>query len=235
MKKFSVPDLKFVFNLLRYKVTGRRFPAHVAISVTNRCNLKCPYCFAAYNNKDSDDITTDKMLALIDELGQRGTRLINLTGGEPLIRPDLKEIIDYITLKKGIKCSVSTNGHFLERKLDVLKNVSSINISLDGNEKQHNTNRGPQDYSKVIQAIEVAIKNKIPVSVCTVLNKNNADCVDEVIHLAKKKGFLAIFHFPYGRLKLTEDSDFFRIPPARTREIMQKIIDYKNAGYPIYY
>ena len=235
MKKFSSRDIKFIFNLLRYKLTGKRFPAHVAISVTNRCNLKCSYCFAAYNNKDTDDITTEKMLALIDELDQKGTRLINLTGGEPLIRPDIKKIIDHITVKKGMKCSMSTNGHLLENKLKVLKNISSINISLDGNEEQHNLNRGPQDYSKVIHAIEVAVKHKIPVSTCTVLNKNNSDCVDHIVHLAKEKGFLAIFHFPYGRLKLKENSNYLRIPPVKSKKLMQKIIDYKNAGYPVYY
>lgn len=235
MKKFSYQDAKFIANLLRYKLTGRRFPAHVAISVTNRCNLKCSYCFAAYNNKDSDDITTEKMISLINELHARGTRLINLTGGEPLIRKDIKKIVDYITVKKGMKCSMSTNGHLLENNIDTLKNITSINISLDGNEKQHNRNRGPQNYDRVIKAIELAVKNKIPVSTCTVLNIFNSDSVDEICQLAKEKGFLAIFHFPYGRLKIGENYSLGRIPKKESAKIMQKIIDYKKAGYPIYY
>lgn len=224
-----------MFNLLLYKLTKRRFPAHVAISVTNRCNLACTYCFARYNSRDKDNITTEKMIALIDELCCRGTRLINLTGGEPLIRKDLGQIIDYITLKKGLKCSLSTNGLLLEKNINVVKNISSINISLDGNEKQHNRNRGTQDYSKVIGAIELAIRYNIPVSTCTVLNKHNVDCIDEIINLAKEKGFLAIFHFPYGRLKQKENSGLSPLSPGESTKAMQKIIDYKNAGYPIYY
>lgn len=235
MKKFSTSDIKFLLNLVRYKLTGRRFPAHVAISVTNRCNLRCSYCFARYNNKDSDDITTERMLGLIDELANRGTRLINLTGGEPLIRKDIKKIIDYITITKGMKCSMSTNGHLLANNLKTIKNISSINISLDGNEKQHNRNRGPQDYNRVLSAIKLAIKNKIPVSTCTVLNRDNANCVDHVAHLAKEIGFLAIFHFPYGRLKPSENAAYHRIPAQKSAQILQKIIDYKNAEYPIYY
>lgn len=232
---FYWKNLKFLFNLFRYKLFGRRFPAHVAISVTNRCNLHCTYCFARYNSKDKDDFTTDKMLALIDELSKKGTRLINLTGGEPLIRHDIKQIIDYITVKKGIICSVSSNGLLLADKIDVLKNVSSINISLDGNEEQHNRNRGAQDYKRVIKAIETVVKNHIPVSTCTVLNKYNVDCVNEIANLAKEKKFLAIFHFPYGRLKLKEYASFHPLSPKEASNVVQKIIDLKKAGYPIYY
>lgn len=235
MSMFLKQNIRFILNLLRYKLTGRRFPAHVAISVTNRCNLHCTYCFARYNSHEKADIPTERMIALIDELSDMGTRLINLTGGEPLVRNDIKQIIDYCTLKKGIKCSLSTNGLLLENKIDVLKNISSINISLDGNEKQHNRNRGKQDYQKVIKAIELAVKNHIPVSTCTVINKYNADCVDEIVKLAKEKDFLAIFHFPYGRLKLKENENLHPLSPKETKQVVQKIINYKKAGYPIYY
>ena len=230
-----IKDIQLVLRLLFYKFGKRRFPAHVAISVTNRCNLRCTYCFARYNAHEKDAISTEKMISLIDELASKGTRLINLTGGEPLIRKDIKTIIDYITQTKGIKCSVSTNGHLLEGKIKTLKNVSSINISLDGNEKQHNINRGEQDYKKVIGAIELAVKNHIPVSTCTVLNRDNADCVDEIVNLAKEKGFLSIFHLPYGRLKEKEYEDLRPMTSLQTKDAMRKIIGYKNSGSPVYY
>ncbi len=231
----QMQDLRLIFNLVRYKILKRRFPAHVAISVTNRCNLNCSYCFASYNSQKTDAITTEKMLSLVDELYARGTRLINLTGGEPLIKKDIKTIIDYISLEKGIKCSLSTNGLLLEDKIEDIKNVSSINVSLDGNEEQHNHNRGKQSYEKIIKAIDIAISRKIPVSTCTVLNKDNVSCVDSIVHLAKEKGFLAIFHIPYGRLKLDENFQFNPLCREDLRSVLQKIIDYKDAGYPVYY
>ncbi|PIQ99617.1 MAG: hypothetical protein COV66_10715 [Nitrospinae bacterium CG11_big_fil_rev_8_21_14_0_20_45_15] len=231
----AIQNLKFLGQLVQAKVTGKRFPAHVAISVTNRCNLTCDYCFASYNAHESDDITLEKMIALVDELAALGTRLINLTGGEPLIRDDIKEIIDYITVKKGMKCSLSTNGLPLREKFDALENISSINISLDGDEAQHNNNRGPQNYAKIIDAIEFAVDNKLQVSTCTVLNNANKNCVDEVIELAKEKKVLSIFHFPYGRIKEEDNKQFDVIGREDTQRIMQKIIDYKDKGYPVYY
>jgi len=230
-----IQDLKLLFNLAGYRIFKRRFPAHVAISVTNRCNLKCSYCFARYNSQDSDVITTEKLLSLVDELHARGTRLINLTGGEPLIKKEIKAIVDHITLKKGIKCSISTNGLLLEDRIDDIKNVSSINISLDGNAEQHNRNRGEQSYEKILKAIEIAVGRKIPVSTCTVLNKDNVSCVDEIVQLARKMDFLAIFHIPYGRLNAEENSRFNPLSREELRAVLRKIIDYKNAGYPIYY
>lgn len=232
---FSYRDLKFIFDLFRYKIQGRRFPAHVAIAVTNRCNLKCSYCFARHSADGEDRITTERIFSLVDELHRKGTRLINLTGGEPLLKKDIKAIIDYITIKKGIRCSLSTNALLLEDKIESLKNINSINISLDGNEEQHNRNRGLQNYKRIIRAIEIAIENKIPVSTCTVLNKTNMDCVDSIVGLAKKKGFLAIFQIPYGRLKPEENKNYEPIDFEEMPKLMQKIIDYKNAGYPVYY
>lgn len=231
----SFQNLKFFFNLLRYKVQGRRFPAHVAIAVTNRCNLKCPYCYAHYGVKENDDINTEKMISLIDELYDRGTRLICFTGGEPLLRDDLKRLIDYVVLEKGMKCNMSTNGLLLEEKIEVLENISSINISLDGNEEQHIRNRGPQNYKKVIKAIDFAKSKNIPVATCTVLNKTNMDCVEYIVELAKGKGILSFFHIPYGRLNPEENKQFNPMGPEEVSKVMQKIIDCKNAGYPIYY
>ena len=228
-------DVKFGVNMLRYKLYGHRFPAHVAIAVTNRCNLKCPYCFYGYTLYKEDKVTTRELFYLIDELCRRGTAYINLNGGEPLLRKDIGEIVDRIT-GKGMRCSVSTNAILLEDRIEELKkaNVSVLNISLDGNEEQHRKNRGDISYAKVIKGIDAAHRHDIPVAICTVLTKDNKDCVDEIVRLAKDKGVYSIFHFLYERLD-PKDAE----PNQLTREeeiaIMDKIIAYKKQGYPVHY
>jgi MoaA/NifB/PqqE/SkfB family radical SAM enzyme len=228
-------NLRFLFNLLRYKVKRRRFPAHVAIGVTARCNLNCSYCYARDTINKNAEMDTEMMFSLFDELYDRGTRLICFTGGEPLMRGDLKRLIDYVVLKKGMKCSISTNGLLLEEKIKALENISSINISLDGPEEQHDRNRGRKTHEKVIKAIDFAVSKNIPVSTCTVLSKANMDCVNYIVKLAKEKRILCFFHILYGRLNPDENRGLDQMNLEETKKIMQKIIDYKNAGYPVYY
>ena len=228
-------NINFLYNLIRYKIYGQRFPAHVAISVTNRCNLRCPYCFASYSAKEKDKLTTDNLLSLVDELCDKGTKLINITGGEPLLRKDIKVLIDYIVLEKGLRCSLSTNGLLLEEKIEVLKNITSINVSLDGNKEQHNLNRGLQSYEKIVKGIELAVNRKIPVSTCTVLNKTNMNCVEYIVKFSKNMGVHCIFHIPYGRLNDEENHQLKQMNFDETREVLQKIINYKKLGYPVYY
>jgi MoaA/NifB/PqqE/SkfB family radical SAM enzyme len=231
-----LPQLKFGINLVRHKLFKHRFPAHVTIVVNNKCNLDCSYCWAKYSfDKGPDPITLEKMKSLIDELHSMGTYYVGLTGGETLLRKDLKEIIDYVVVEKGMKCSLGTNGLLLEARLDEIKNVCSINVSLDGNEEQHIQNRGAQNYDKLMRGIELAVKTKIPVAACTVINRSNMDCVDHIVHLAKEMGFTSNFHIPYGRLNVEEMKDYDPMTNEEIRVVMQKIIDYKNAGYPVNY
>lgn len=234
-KSGSLQDIRLLFNLTRRKIQQHRFPAHVAIAVTKRCNLRCSYCYARYDTSEGDSIGTEKMFSLIDELYKRGTRLICFTGGEPLMRKDIKQLIDYVVLEKGMKCGMSSNGLLLEEKIALVKNLSSINISLDGNEEQHNRNRIPRNHKEVLNAIDFALSKNIPVATCTVLHRANMDCVDYIVQLAKRKGILCFFHILYGRLNPEEDQQIDRMDMQETRKVMKKIIDYKNAGYPVYY
>lgn len=226
---------KFLTNLIRHKLYGYRFPAHVAICVTNKCNLKCPYCFYRYNLNQEDKISTQTMLSLIDELHNRGTAYVNLNGGEPLLRKDIKTIIDYITIDKGMRCSISTNAVLLEERIQDLKNVSVITISLDGNEDEHRRNRGDLSYEKVVSGIDAARRNNISVAICTVLTRNNKDCVDEIAKFSKEKGIFSIFHFLYERLNKQTGQEINSLSREEEKEIMQKIINYKKSGYPIHY
>ena len=196
--------------------------------------MQCPYCFYGYTLYKEDKVSTEALLSLIDDLHRRGTGYINLNGGEPLLRKDIKKIIDHIIVDKGMRCSISTNAILLEEKIEDVKNVSVINISLDGNEEQHRKNRGDISYKKVIKGIEIARIHNIPVAICTVMTKDNKDCIEEIVTLAKEKGVYSIFHFLYERLN-PADAEPNQLTREEETEIMEKIIGYKKAGYPVHY
>ena len=119
-------------QLVRLKLTGRRVPFFVSLQVTKFCDLQCSYCFAELETlRGTSDFTTEQWKGIIDELHVLGTRWIWLQGGEPLIRNDIGELIDYIK-SKGMVCELVTNGTQLKRKINSLIHLDSLCISLDG-------------------------------------------------------------------------------------------------------
>ncbi|MBL7114619.1 MAG: radical SAM protein [Kiritimatiellae bacterium] len=80
-----------------------------AISLTERCNLRCVHCYVGFPHKASDELSTSEWKRIIDELADEGCLFLLITGGEPLLRPDFCEIYSYAR-KQGMLTAVFTNG-----------------------------------------------------------------------------------------------------------------------------
>ena len=106
----------------------------IRLEVTSGCNLNCAYCHNAMHSNQKDDLTTEELITLIQNLKhQYDIKKILLTGGEPLIKKDICKIIEVIT-ELGIKADMVTNGTLLTSKL--IKNLEKaglkrIRISID--------------------------------------------------------------------------------------------------------
>src|SRR3989339_1445427 len=87
------------------KLFNKRVPLAVSWALTYRCNHKCSYC--GLWKKETQELTAGQIFAVIDELALAGTQYIGFTGGEPLIREDIGEIIKY-ALSKNIKVRVNS-------------------------------------------------------------------------------------------------------------------------------
>ncbi|MCG8467429.1 MAG: radical SAM protein, partial [Gemmatimonadetes bacterium] len=115
---------------------GRRI-RYLRISVTDRCNLRCTYCMP---EEGLDWIPKPEMLAyeeiaeIVRQMAREGLERVRVTGGEPLIRRDLPDLIDMIARVPGIDdISLSTNAILLPRFARSLRDagVGRVNISLD--------------------------------------------------------------------------------------------------------
>jgi len=179
-------------------------------------------------------MTTNQLLHLIDELYVSGTRYIVLTGGEPLLRKDIKTIVDHI-VSKEITCSMSTNGLLLEERIDDISNINALNISLDGTEEQHVNNRGPHDYKKIVRAIKLATSKGVPVSIGNVVTKSNMDSISYTARLSRDLSCHCYFHIPYWRNRKKDVAGFEKMTMEETSRVMQEIVKYKEDGYPISY
>ncbi|PGM47120.1 radical SAM/SPASM domain-containing protein [Bacillus thuringiensis] len=163
---------------------------NIQLEVTRRCNLRCKHCYLTdYSGKD--ELTKKEIFSLIDEASEMGVHEIHITGGEPTVRNDLKEIIEYI-YSKGMHGKLYTNGISLDEDfLEFLSyiGIDGVKVSLDGfKPKTHNDFRRAKDgYSKTTENIKKMQEKGIPVEVTTVINKINVKETKDIINYFKNQ------------------------------------------------
>jgi len=221
---------------LRYekKDKGQRRPV-IVWNVTKSCNLNCIHCYANAQTKAyKDAIDTDKAKSIIDDLADFNIPVILFSGGEPLLRKDIVELISY-AVKKGIRAVLSTNGTLIDQ--DTAKRLkdaglSYAGISLDGLEKINDSFRGIKGaFKKALQGIQNCKKAGIKAGIRFTISRLNAEEVPKMFDLAREEGIdrLCFYHLVYsgrGSSLIKED-----LSHDETRRIMDLIIDRTKELY----
>lgn len=210
-------------------IFARKSPLNVMLSVTNRCPSDCSYCNIP--SRKQRELSTKEILKLIDEITDMGTQRLGIWGGEPLVRDDIGEIIDYAK-KKGLFVTMDSNGYFFPQKIKLLKNLDHLILSLDGPEEVHDLNREPGSFKKVISAIEVG-KGEIACWTVTVLTKNNLDSIDFILNKAREYGFLTTFQILHHNDKLSRNHKTLLPSSEAYKRTIKKLILEKKKGAPI--
>lgn len=163
---------------------------------TLRCNAKCKHCGsrAGENVNIEQELTTEEIKKTFKTIADKydaSKILINVTGGEPLIREDLFEVMKYATAL-GFHWGITTNGMLINDKIiKQMKstNLATMSISLDGLEESHDKFRGIKgSYKKIIQNIEKLKQNKFLhcFQITTVVNKTNIGELEEMYKLMEE-------------------------------------------------
>lgn len=161
---------------------------------TLRCNAKCKHCGsrAGENIHLKEELTTEEIKKAFKGISDRldaSSILLNVTGGEPLLREDLFDVMDYAHNTLGFKWGITTNGLLMDEKvIDQMKQtgMSTMSISLDGLEKSHDKFRGIDGaYSKTIANIKKLQQNKFLncFQITTVVNKLNIEQLEDLYKL----------------------------------------------------
>jgi MoaA/NifB/PqqE/SkfB family radical SAM enzyme len=142
-----------------------------------QCNQKCVFCYAAGQiYAKVKELSTEEWKSTLDKLRRAGVPMVTFTGGEPTMRSDLVELIDYA---KWFVTRLNTNGINLTAELaDNLKKASldSVQITLySADEEIHNELVGSNHYADTVKGIENAVRAGLDVSVNTPLCKKNAN------------------------------------------------------------
>ena len=142
---------------LARKVSGRFPPIIAYIAVTNCCQFKCPHCYSFIQNRlSSPELPTTELLKVLDQLKEMGTLQVLFTGGEPLLRKDIFDLIAHAH-RIGMLTRMSTNGYLLDQACAAkLKSagLDQCGVSIDQVDANgHDSFRGmPGSHARALQA-----------------------------------------------------------------------------------
>ncbi|MEO8813655.1 MAG: mycofactocin radical SAM maturase [Mycobacterium sp.] len=179
-------------SLIDHFERGLDAPICLTWELTYACNLACVHCLSASGKPDPRELTTRQCKDIIDELERMQVFYVNIGGGEPTIRPDFWELVDYANAHKvGVK--FSTNGVRITPEVAVRLAASDyvdVQISLDGATAEVNDAiRGPGSYDMAIRALEnLSAAGFADTKISVVATRHNIDQLDEFAALAQRYG-----------------------------------------------
>ena len=165
------------------------------ITITNRCNENCLYCHHDGMTSSKDEMTPDELYTICKIAKRIGVRKIRLSGGDPLIRKDIVEIVEKIASLDFKDISLTTNGVLLGKYAEDLKNagLDRVNVSLDTLDRETYKHVTSMDYLNeakegILKAVEVGL---YPVKINMVVMKDiNTDEIKDMFYFCKENGMI---------------------------------------------
>ncbi len=157
---------------------------------TSACNFHCPFCEASAGEPAENELTTEEARAFIEDLAAMGVRNLVVSGGEPLTRPDLPELLE-LAARRGLRIGLVTNASLLPRLWDRLRELPLYLLftSLDGPEEFHDAQRAPGSYRRVLQALRLAAESGVGIRmVNTVVQPANIHRIEELRPILEAAG-----------------------------------------------
>ncbi len=210
----------------------------VVWNITRDCNLKCVHC---YNDsgvgKPSNEVTTAKAKTVLDDLAEFGAPSVLFSGGEPLMRPDLFELIEY-AVGRGLRAVISTNGTLIAPdKAQLIKDlgVSYVGISLDGIGPVNDKFRGVEGaFERTVDGIRNCQKAGVRVGLRLTLTGQNVQDLEGLFDFFEAEGIerACFYHLvPSGR---GGDMSGERLTSTQSRAAIEMILaktkQFKDAG-----
>ncbi len=213
-------------------------PFTIAWEVTRACAYACVHCRAdAMHTPDPNELNTEEALRLIDRLAEFGSPILVFTGGDPMMRRDLHELIAYAT-QKGLRCSLTPTATALPTtaRLEKVRDagIRRIALSLDAPRAEiHDNFRQVQgSWQRTMDILHRAQAIGVSVQVNTTVAKHNVDILDEMIPFLQEVGAVQwslFFLVPTGRAQASN-----MISPEEHERVFNWLYDLsKNAPFDI--
>lgn len=221
------------------KATERLNPINGILELTPLCNMNCDMCFVRLSpqemQKQGRVRSGEEWISLAKEMCRAGTLFVLLTGGEPLLHPDFRDI--YITLKKmGMILTINTNGTLInEEWADFFARYKPrrINITLYGKDEEtyENLCHDPEGYRRVRKAMELLKERHVDVKINSSITPKNIHDLDALCRIAEDKGTAWKFDtymYPASRERLSDFDLQSRLFPQEAAAARVRIMEKKE-------
>jgi AdoMet-dependent heme synthase len=202
-------------------------PRLIFWETTAGCNLHCRHCrrIDIADTLTPEDLSTEESYALIDQIAAFAKPILILSGGEPLIRPDIYKIARYAT-NSNLIVALATNGTLIdEATAEKIKasGVRRVSISLDGPDTaSHDDFRGEGAFERALAGMEALKEVEVPFQINTTVARHNADRMDEVLTLAQEVGAIGLHLFMLVPVGCGEEiADDAQVSPDAYEEILE--------------
>ncbi|MFH1777673.1 MAG: radical SAM protein [Candidatus Omnitrophota bacterium] len=205
----------------------------ISWNVTKECNLSCRHCYRDAGEKARDELTTQEGKDLLEEMEVAGFKIIVFSGGEPLLREDVFELISFAQ-EIGLRPVLGTNGTLITRETThKLKQAGCqrVGISLDSlTPKTHDRFRNENGaWARSVNAMKLCREIGLPFQVHTTITKNNYEEIEEICDFVENLGACAnhlFFLVPCGRAK--DDKDIY-LTAAEHERVLYKILEKQKS------
>lgn len=206
-------------------------PYHMVWLATNACNARCIHCSSDAAKPLPAELTTQEAKSMFTDLATNGVFDVAISGGEPLSRKDIFEVMEHaahLNIRMGLGSNGSTITTKVARRLKIL-GLDRLQISIDGLEETHDKSRRWQGlFQKSQRAILLGIKEGLSVHVCFTTHKINFKEIEKVIDLAYAWG---VKRFNLSRLVPTgRGNSSLDLTPSEWKEVNNRF-EIKRAEY----
>jgi radical SAM protein with 4Fe4S-binding SPASM domain len=199
----------------------------VVWNVTRTCNLRCVHCYSdSYAQKYPGELTHEQALGVLDDLAAFHVPAVLFSGGEPLTRPDLFDLMQYAT-QKGLRVTLSTNGTLIDvetaKKLHTI-GLCYVGISLDGIGETNDLFRGKKGaFDAAVRGIRNCMAVGQKVGLRLTLTRRNCEDLHDIFDFIQHEGIqrACFYHLVYtGRGNRADE-----LTPAEVRRAMDIILE----------
>jgi radical SAM protein with 4Fe4S-binding SPASM domain len=201
----------------------------VVWNVTQRCNLFCMHCYASSQNKEHPgELTHEQGISLLDDLAKFEAPTVLFSGGEPLTRPDLFELVSHASAA-GLRCVLSTNGTLITPEAAdriAESGFTYVGVSLDGISGTHDKIRGKKGaFDEALRGLRLCRDRGVRVGLRFTIHSKNLDQLPAIFDLMETEGIdrCCVYHLAYaGR---GDKIRSFDLTPQETRSAVEYIFD----------
>jgi radical SAM protein with 4Fe4S-binding SPASM domain len=193
-------------------------------NTTLKCNLRCVHCYANAGLKAENELLAEEARFFIEDLASMRVPVLLLSGGEPLLRGDIFELISY-AVSRGLRCSLSTNGTLITPEVaEKLKEISYVGVSIDGLRETNDSFRGVKGaFDRAFEGLLNVKQAGVATGIRLTVTKYNLEDIPALIDLLAENEIprFCMYHLvPAGRADFRDDINI-----KQRRELVDWLIE----------